>query len=92
MSFLAPSLLIPEILVSASGSIFLALMCLTCRYSYYRWFTGGAAFYLTRIQLKVVCVVHYKLAVCRDSGFAGLLWGANVAPTPKMCCFMLKII
>lgn len=48
---------------------------------------------LVNVQaFKGLCEIHHKLAVCHESGFAGLLWGANVAPTPKMCCFMLKSI
>ena len=48
---------------------------------------------LVNVQaIKSVYEIRHKLAVCRDSGFAGLLWGANVAPTPKMCCFMLESI
>ena len=48
---------------------------------------------LVNVQtIKDLYEIHHKLAVCHESGFAGLLWGANVSPMPKMCCFMLKNI
>lgn len=44
---------------------------------------------LVNVQpIKGVYEMHHKLAVCCESGFAGLLWGANVISEPKMCCFM----